>query len=149
MKPLKWNVSFFSSLTWVVSLFTSEMIALQLRLAPLDNLAVVFALATPQVLLLLLLRLFRVRAPVLLGGAFALALQPVLSLLAIVFFSPSGQWWWVYILTLPGAVAGGVALLTYDKRVRDASPAQDTLRSFCLLVFPILVNVIICLKLGN
>jgi hypothetical protein len=66
--------------TWLLSLVASEAIALEQGLSGVDSLRALLTFATPQAVLLLLLKLFRVRAHVLFGAAIALAAQLALAL---------------------------------------------------------------------
>jgi hypothetical protein len=133
---------FWLSFIWLVPLIPFEVAALQARAVPWN---MTLRLAIPQLLMLILLKVFRARVPVLVGAAFGLASQTVVSWLIAMHAPPGGQWWVVYVLTTPGALVGTLLVLAYVKRVRKASAASDVTRSFLLLASPIAVNAIACL----
>jgi hypothetical protein len=138
-----WKLPFSPSyIFWIIPLVPLEVAALQAHGVPWN---MTLRLAIPQLLMLILLKVFRARVPVLFGAAFALASQTIMCWLVVMYPPPGGQWWLVFILTTPGALIGTLLVLGYVKRVRKASAASDAIRSFLLLASAIAVNVIACL----
>lgn len=89
----------------------------------------------PQFVILLLLRFFGVNQQVRLGIACTLALLP-----ALIYFVPwiapmHGQFWWTYMLLLPGAAIGSFMAPYSCSRVSKASfrcPPQPLSHWFCV-----------------
>jgi hypothetical protein len=132
-----------SRLFWILPFIAPEVISLQQGLNFREGVGVMLALGMPQLTVLLLLRALGIREIVLLGAALVLALQPLAALLTVRLFDPVGLWWWLYALTVPGAIVGCVLLVVYEKRMKTATPRARALASCCLLALPILANIVL------
>jgi hypothetical protein len=112
-----------------------------------DNLIVAGFFLLLQLTLLLVLKARRIRDAALFGAAIALALHVLFAHLVIWLPPRSGQWWWVYVLTFPGAVVGSGLLAVYGVRSREVRAALDVVISCGLLLGAVLVNAAICLAI--
>ena len=142
------RVKWFWRYAWLIPVLATGAATLEVHSTALDNLVTAAFVVIPQVLLLLLLKLFRIRWYMHLGAAIALALQPLLAFFAVVA-SPGrgGQWWWVYVLTMPGAILGSIIVTANDKRTPEMPPTLGALKSAWYMLIPIIANVAICVAL--
>ena len=135
--------NFSSGLPWLFSIVSSEFVSVWLHLTVAENLSAIPILGTPQLLILGTLRFLHLKSSALLGAALALALHPALVLLLTEWLFPTGQWWWAYFLTLPGAVVGALLLGAYDRRLQKSDRSPQTLSACFLVLAPILLNYMI------
>lgn len=132
-----------SRLFWILPFITPAVISLQQGLNFRESVGVMLALGIPQVAVLLLLRALGIREFMFLGAALVLAIQPLAALLTVRLFDPAGLWWWLYVLTVPGAIVGCVLLVVYTRRRKTATVPARALASCCLLALPIFANIVL------